>query len=287
MQDTPTNQILQGDCLDALKSLASKSVGHVITDPPYSKHVHGNRVRGGMEQNREARVDMGFEYITNKQRTKLARELTRVCSGWILVFCPDEETHLWRQALCDHLRSKRPDVCVRCGGDYEKGPCPQAAVYRRNCVWVKPNAMPKVVGDGPAQGHESIVTVWAGTGGSVWNGGGRVGVFTYPSGRNVYHPTEKPLTLMRDLILTFSQPGDLILDPYAGSGSTLVAAKETGRRWLGYELQEKHLAAAKHRVESCRTRLPFEMRFMTSNKTKDKAFGEAGRKVKRPSLLEG
>lgn len=63
------------------------------------------------------------------------------------------------------------------------------------------------------------------------------------------HPTEKPVGLMANLITAVTKPGDLILDPFAGSGSTLVAAKKTGRRFIGIELDDAHHETARRRIE--------------------------------------
>lgn len=65
---------------------------------------------------------------------------------------------------------------------------------------------------------------------------------------NRYHPTEKPVSALRPLIETFTQPGDIVLDPFAGSGSTCVAAQECGRRWIGIELMEQYHAAGLRRL---------------------------------------
>lgn len=60
--------------------------------------------------------------------------------------------------------------------------------------------------------------------------------YIYPNNTPKLHPTEKPVSLMRDLIVHFSQPDDYILDCFCGSGSTLVAAKESGRKFFGCEI---------------------------------------------------
>jgi site-specific DNA-methyltransferase (adenine-specific) len=66
---------------------------------------------------------------------------------------------------------------------------------------------------------------------------------------NRLHPTEKPVQALTPLIGAFTKPHDLILDPFCGSGSTLVAANELGRQGLGIELDAGHHATAKRRLK--------------------------------------
>ncbi|WP_347449337.1 DNA methyltransferase [Pantoea stewartii] len=69
---------------------------------------------------------------------------------------------------------------------------------------------------------------------------------------NRHHPTEKPVSVLQPLIETFTKPGDLVLDPFAGSGSTCVAADLCGRRWIGIELLEQYHAAGLKRIGELR-----------------------------------
>jgi site-specific DNA-methyltransferase (adenine-specific) len=66
--------------------------------------------------------------------------------------------------------------------------------------------------------------------------------------RNEFHPTQKPISVLNPLIEGFTEPGDLVLDPFCRSGSTLVAAKKLGRRFIGIELDAVHHATASRRV---------------------------------------
>lgn len=66
---------------------------------------------------------------------------------------------------------------------------------------------------------------------------------------NQLHPTQKPVECLRPLIETFSQPHDIVLDPFAGSGSTCVAARQSGRRFFGIELDPRYHAAATARLQ--------------------------------------
>lgn len=76
------------------------------------------------------------------------------------------------------------------------------------------------------------------------------------NGAELVHPNEKPVDLMRQLIESTTAPGSLILDPFAGSGSTLVAAALTGRQYIGIELDPQHHATAQQRtLDAIKTRL--------------------------------
>jgi site-specific DNA-methyltransferase (adenine-specific) len=66
---------------------------------------------------------------------------------------------------------------------------------------------------------------------------------------NRLHPTQKPLAILKPLVEAFSDPGDLVLDPFTGSGSSLLAAKKLGRSWLGIELDAKYHAIASERLQ--------------------------------------
>lgn len=70
---------------------------------------------------------------------------------------------------------------------------------------------------------------------------------------NKLHPTQKPLGILKPLIEAFTNPGELVLDPFAGSGSTLLAAQQLGRKFLGIELGAGYHAIAQERLRSCQT----------------------------------
>jgi site-specific DNA-methyltransferase (adenine-specific) len=65
---------------------------------------------------------------------------------------------------------------------------------------------------------------------------------------NKLHPTQKPLCVLTPLIQSFSRPSDIVLDPFCGSGSTLVAARELGRRYIGIELSKTYFELAEQRL---------------------------------------
>ena len=63
-----------------------------------------------------------------------------------------------------------------------------------------------------------------------------------------YHPTQKPIKLMAAIIRDFSKPDDIILDPFVGSGSTCIAAEQTGRRWIGIEIDKEYCEITRKRI---------------------------------------
>lgn len=84
---------------------------------------------------------------------------------------------------------------------------------------------------------------------NLWEGGKyKSNVLKYPKDRDGFHPTQKPLALMEDLIKTFSNPGNVVLDPFMGSGSTGVACVNTGRKFIGMELDGNYFEIAQKRI---------------------------------------
>ena len=119
------------------------------------------------------------------------------------------------------------------------------------CFWIKPDSSPRFNGQGPARGAECFVTCWAGTGYRSWNAGGKRGVYTHcvnGPNRHGAHPTEKPVSLMREILGDFTNVGQTILDPFMGSGTTGVAAVELGRKFIGIEKDPEHFEVACQRV---------------------------------------
>lgn len=91
-----------------------------------------------------------------------------------------------------------------------------------------------------------------GGGHARWNAGGKRGVYTHLVNnleRHGEHPTEKPRRLMAEIIADFTNPGETILDPFMGSGTTGVAAVRLGRRFIGIEQNERYFEIACKRIE--------------------------------------
>ena len=231
--------IYHGDCRDILPLIETGSVDLVLTDPPYSDAVHGKSLTRlnlpdvtkwpGAAGNRAEGIT--FSALASRTRIQIALESARLSRRWVIAFADIESAHDWR---CD-MESSGLD-------------------YVRTGAWVKQGAMPQVTGDRPGCGFEAVVIAHQ-PGRKRWNGGGKHAVWTYPivlnRGGNTprVHPTEKPMALMRELISLFSDSGEVIIDPFMGSGTTLRAAKDLGRKAIGIELEERYCEIAAKRLQ--------------------------------------
>jgi site-specific DNA-methyltransferase (adenine-specific) len=231
--DAPPWELHSGDCLAGMASLPDGSVDAVITDPPYEAEAHTEHRMVARAGGRLECEPIAFPPITEQARLESARQMARLARRWILVFCQVEAAMKWRAAL-------------EAGG----------AVYKRTCQWIKPDGKPQYSGDRPGIGYESIVACHA-PGRSAWNGGGSHGVFIINKGGDprTGHQTQKPIALMELLVRLFSDKGELILDPFGGSGTTGVAAIRQGRRFLGWELDPTYAAIARKRIAAAREQL--------------------------------
>lgn len=224
-----------GDCLALLPSIGA--VDHVVTDPPYEAHMHeAKREKKTFGAKRRIRQDghanpppVDFKSIDGT-REIVTPLIVSACAGWSLIFCTPEGIAPWRDAL------EAAD-----------------ARYKRACFWEKPDSAPQFNGQGPAMGVEAFVAAWCGEGHSRWNGGGRRNLFrhlTNQPDRHGVHPTEKPVSLMMEIIELFTNPGDTICDPFMGSGTTGVACVKLGRKFIGVELDPKYYAIACQRIQA-------------------------------------
>jgi site-specific DNA-methyltransferase (adenine-specific) len=229
----PPWELKEGECVSGMAALPDRFADVVITDPPYEAEAHTSQRLVARSGGRLAIEPLAFPAITEDLRVESARQMARLARRWILVFCQVEAAMKWRAAL-------------EAGG----------AVYKRTCQWIKPDGKPQYSGDRPGIGYESIVVCHA-PGRSRWNGGGSHGVFIVNRGgdERTGHQTQKPLALMEILVRLFTDRGELILDPFAGSGTTGVAAIRPGRGFLGWELKPEYAAVTRKRLGAAREQL--------------------------------
>lgn len=234
-----------GDCIEGMRELADDSVDVTITDPPYDEHTHKAGRRGATSFKESAsghrraefnrNRDLGFDAITQEQMAPIACEIARTTCRWSLIFCSIE-------------------MVGDPGGVGWRGHVERAGLqYVRTALWHKLGSTPQFTGDRPANAAEAIVIAHR-PGRKRWNGGGKHGYYAHPivldrGGVGTRcHTTQKPLSLMLDLVADFTEPNDLVLDPFAGSGTTGVACRQLGRRFVGWELSAEYHAIATRRL---------------------------------------
>jgi DNA modification methylase len=211
--------------------LAGDRAQMVFTDPPYNVPINGHVCGRGAVQHQEFAMASG-EMIPEQYRAFLATTASRieeaVCDGAICFWCTD-----WRH--CDDLFQ-----AIKC---FE---------LKNICVWVKSNAG---MGSLYRSQHEFVFVFKCGAAGHINNvelgkyGRNRTNVWEYRGSNSFgpdreallkYHPTVKPVAMVADAIKDCSSRGDLILDPFGGSGTTLIAAEKTKRRAALIEIDPQY-----------------------------------------------
>ncbi len=210
MSALPRNTVLLGDCIEQMQRLAPGSVDFILTDPPYLVRYRDRSGRTVANDNRAGWLKPAYAQMHRVLKTG---GLCVTFFGWNAA---GRFTEAWEAAgfrIVGHL--------VFCK-DYAS-----SQRYVRNH---HEQAYILAKGDAPYP-HRLIADVmpWDYTG-------------------NVLHPTQKPVRPLQTLVETFTRPGELVLDPFCGSGSTLVAAKAAGRDYLGIELDEQHRFTAAMRA---------------------------------------
>jgi site-specific DNA-methyltransferase (adenine-specific) len=231
--------LVLGDCTDAalgLAALPDGSVDHVITDPPYSEALYSRtRTNRGRNDLRTPNDVKSARQLADRRigsidaiLDEVGAHVVRVARRWLVVFHDVEIGGRWRATM--------------------------GARYVRTGAWVKPDPMPQISGDRPGQGFEQCSIGYGSSGRMRWNGGGRAAVWIV--GREQVsrpdHPCPKPLRLMEMLIRDFTEPDEVVVDPFTGSGTTGVACLRLGRRFIGWERDPAYHAAATKRIAETR-----------------------------------
>ena len=222
------NKIIHGDCLEVMKHIPDGSIDMILTDPPY-----GISFKSAWQTYQEDIKNDGLDEWQNILPLFLG-EFKRVISD---VGC----------------------CCCCCGG----GKTPVTAIFTMEAIkhfnLIQTLVWRKFVGLGwkyrPA--YENIVVLSKSKDSYSWYDESKKmanvieGINQDIPSNKWQHPTQKPVELMELLIKNHSKPGDVILDPFAGSGATLEAAKKLGRKYIGVEMEERY-------IEMCNRRLAQE-----------------------------
>jgi site-specific DNA-methyltransferase (adenine-specific) len=206
----PSNQILHGDCTRVLRELPDAFVDLIVTDPPYGVRYQDRFGRTVANDDDPSRILGAF---TDLYRVLKPDSLCISFYGWGLV---DDFFRAWRSA------GFRPVGHVVWVKDYASRE--RFLRYRHESAYLLAKGRPRL----PRKPLDDIQP-W------VYSG-------------NNDHPTQKAVRILTPLIETFTTRGQLVLDPFAGSGSSLVAAKIIGRRYLGIELEQKYCALIRERL---------------------------------------
>ncbi len=252
------NHVIQGDCLEVLDSLPASTVDLIFADPPYNLQLRNELHRPNM-----TRVD-----AVNDQWDQF--------EGFAAY---DEFTRAWLSAC---RRVLKPTGSIRVIGSYHNifrvGKIMQDLGYwmLNDVIWIKSNPMPNFRGVRFTNAHETLI--WASTGKGkqyTFNHQGMKGLNEDKQMRSDWwlaplatgaervrdengakgHSTQKPEALLYRVILSSSNPGDLVLDPFFGSGTTGVVAKRLHRNWIGIEREEKYVRLAQKRIDALQPEL--------------------------------
>jgi DNA modification methylase len=217
----PENEIILGDAYELIKALPDASVDCVYTDIPYQMHMGGQ----GFLKNRKFKEEIGG--FVDGVRPEMWDEVDRVLRKKnLFVWCSKDQI----PELLSRYVGKGWNFVI--------------------LVWCKTNATPFASGTWLPD-IEHCLHFYKGI---KLNDGIKLKSRWYVSGTNVadkkqfQHPTIKPLNLVERHLLHATQPGDLVLDPFCGSGTTCLAAKETDRRYLGFEIDPEFHRIATDRL---------------------------------------
>lgn len=233
--------IYHGEALAVLDDLESASVDGIIADPPYSS---GGMMRGDRMTKTGGKYG-GFTFVDGvRHSTMSGAEFTGDNR--------DQRSYLYWSALwaSECLRIVRPGGVVMAFADWRQLPTTTDAIQLGGWVWRGVMVWDKGVGrpmKGRPRNHVEFV-VW-GSSGPMDGDDNPVylsSLYRYPPPEDREHLTQKPVDLISDLS-ALVRPRGVILDPFMGSGTTLVSAKATGRKAIGIELDERFCEIAAQR----------------------------------------
>jgi DNA modification methylase len=212
-----TNQIIHGDCIQVMRQIAPESADLILTDPPYLVNYRDR-------SNRAIQNDVNAAWLKPAMREAyrvLKQDRVAIMFyGWTRV---DAFFEAWKEAGFQpvaHLVFQK-----------------QYSSKSRFFHYQHEQAYLLAKGRPPMPKHPLN------------------DVMAMPYSGNKLHPTQKPVTALFPLIRTFTVPGELVLDPFAGSGSTCAAAMLANRRFIGIELDDAYCEAATARVVRVQTRI--------------------------------
>ncbi len=245
----PLNSILKGDCVTHMRALPDASVDMIFADPPYNLQLGGDLFRPDGSQV-DAVDDDWDKFDTFAAYDRFTRE--------------------W---LAEARRILKPNGTIWVIGSYHNifrvGTAVQDAGFwiLNDIIWVKSNPMPNFKGTRFTNAHETLIWASKAEGSkykfnyramktlndelqmrSDWNFPICGGQERLKKNGTKVHPTQKPEALLYRVLLSCTQPGDVVLDPFFGTGTTGAVAKRLGRNWIGIEREDDYISAASERI---------------------------------------
>lgn len=230
------NHLYRENALDVLAGLPDQSVDLFFTDPPYSSGGLHTTTRVQAPGKKYIRADTKTKYAEFGHDNKDQRSWTFWCMAW----------------LAEAYRVAKDGSYLVCFIDWRQLPSLTDAIQGAGFVWRGTAVWDKTAGrTRPRMGgfsQQAEFMVWA-TKGSVPTASGVClpGVFAERLPFPKRHMTEKPIGLARE-VMRLVPPGSVVCDPFAGSGTFLVAAKEAGHYWIACELEPAYHDAANDRL---------------------------------------
>ncbi len=206
----PLNKVICGDAIEELKKLPNKSIDLILTDPPYGLN------KKGISND----TDLSLFYSSLPESYRVLKDNSFFITFFSTKFLPqifrsNPFEYFWNFVLyC-------PNGSVSSPIGYTK--------YMSCMVFKKGN--PKMI----KRGKDIFVDT--------------PGRMVEPDEGFINHPTPKPKTFIKDILLMFSRNGDIVLDPFIGSGSTAIACKQIGRNFIGFEIDVNYYKLAKERLK--------------------------------------
>lgn len=222
MLDISEGKVFLGDCLDLMQELEPESVDLILTDPPYVISRKTGFASGGPNSVDRFRMSMEFgewderENFTLKQLKEFSKQSYRVLRKGGTVVCFYD---LWK---IQELSEVFSDAKFK---------------QLRFIEWIKTNPVPLNSKRNYLTNSREVAVTAVKGGKPIFNSEYDNGVYEYPiyHSSDRFHPTQKPIKLFEELIRKHSNGNSVILDPFLGSGTTLVAANNLGRSAFGFE----------------------------------------------------
>jgi modification methylase len=247
----PLNQILLGDCLEVLEQLPAECADLIFADPPYNLQLQNDLYRPDMSK--VAAVDDHWDKFAG------FAEYDRFTRRWL--------------TACRRVLKDTGTIWVI--GSYHNifrvGAILQDLGYwiLNDVIWIKSNPMPNFRGVRFTNAHETLIWAQKERGGkytfnhhamkglnddlqmrSDWTLPLSTGRERLKSNGSKAHSTQKPEALLYRVLMAASNPGDVVLDPFFGTGTTGALAKRLGRSWIGIEREESYVEMARSRIEA-------------------------------------